>query len=229
MSNVTHFRPQRAPAIDEEDAGAFTEDQTEVLGVALAGLKDGLEEGFDVRLVELKDKLEAGFEARLAAAMSDMRAELTQQLDAARSAAKDDLRSEFEQRLERTITLFRELTVAAIRGEILSKIDTMNFGTVDPRALERAIGELKVETAARIEGLASSLEARAPELDRLRREVKLLQSRLNRRINELVKGARIDAANYRATLVLADGSAGPAHDLKPLFQQFFDDVMGSRR
>ena len=136
-----------------------------------------------------------------------------------------------------------ELIVAAVRSEVLAKIDRATYGLmltdIDPRALERAIGELKVETAerlqaaaARIDGLASGLEARAgsAELGRLRRDVELLQSRLStserlarRRIDELVKDAKIDAANYRATLVLANGSDGPTLDLRPLFQRFFDE------
>ena len=79
-----------------------------------------------------------------------------------------------------------ELNVAAVRSEILAKIDRATYGLmltdIDPRSLERAIGELKVETAerlqaaaARIDGLASGLADRA-ELDQLRRDIKLLQS-----------------------------------------------------
>ena len=123
------------------------------------------------------------------ATRDDFRAELAQQLDAARSGAKDDLRAEFEQRLERTIKVFREeieLTVAAVRGEVLAKIDRATYGLmltdIDPRSLERAIGELRIETAerlqaaaARMDGLASGLADRA-EPDQLRRDIKLLQS-----------------------------------------------------
>ena len=44
-----------------------------------------------------------------------------------------------------------------------------------------------------------------------------------------MKDVKIDAANYRATLVLANGSTGPTLDLKPVFQRFYDENnMGSR-
>jgi hypothetical protein len=244
--NITPLRPQRAPpAVEDADVTAdagFTQDQVETLGYALAGVKTELSDAFDESLATTQDAFEARLTSALTAVKADLRAELEERLAATRSAARDDLRAEFEQRLERTIKVFREeieLIVAAVRSEVLAKIDRATYGLmltdIDPRSLERAIGELKVETAerlqaaaARIDGLASGLEARAPELDQLRREVKLLQSRLGRRIDELVKGARIDAANYQATLVLADGSTGPTLDLKPLFQQFLDDTRRSR-
>jgi hypothetical protein len=247
--NVTPLRPQRAPpAVEDADAPAsFTEDQVETLGYALAGVKTELSDAFDESLATTQDAFEARLTSALAAAKADLLAELEERLDTARSAARDDLRAEFEQRLERTIKVFREeieLTVAAVRSEVLAKIDRATYGLmltdIDPRSLERAIGELKVETAerlqaaaARIDGLANGLEARAgsAELGQLRRDVELLQSRLStarRRIDELVKDAKIDAANYRATLVLANGSDGPTLDLRPMFQQFFDDTKGGR-
>ena len=112
---------------------------------------------------------------------------------------------------------------------------------IDPRSLERAIGELRVETAerlqaaaARIDGLASGLEARADgaDLDAAppRCQAPAISASLNGASTRLaVKDVKIDAANYRATLVLANGSTGPTLDLKPLFQQFFDENnMGSR-
>ena len=110
---------------------------------------------------------------------------------------------------------------------------------IDPRSLERAIGELKIETAARLDGLASGLEARATsaELEQVRQQLASLPSRFvaNRRAVErridatAVKDATIDLANYRVTLVLANGSPGPTFDLMPLFQRFYDENnMGSR-
>lgn len=254
--NITPLRPQRAP-LAVEDAGAtgsFTEDQVETLGYALAGLKGEIQDVFgellNVGLVGLKDNLEDAFEARLATALAtakdDFRAELAQQLDTARSTARDDLRVEFEARLERTIKVFREeidLTVAAVRSEILAKIDRATYGLmltdIDPRSLERAIGELKIETAerwrtaaARLDGLASGLA----ELDQLPHDVERLQLRLRaeeslttRSGGLVIKDARIDAENYRVTLGLANGSSGPTIDLTPLFQRFFDENNMGRR
>ena len=132
--------------------------------------------------------------------------------------------------------------MAAVRSEVLAKIDRATYGLmltdIDPRSLERAIGELRVETAerlqaaaARLDGLASALEACADgaDLDALRQQVKTLRSLIVRVDARAVKDAKIDAANYRATLVLANSSTGPTLDLKPLFQQFFDENnMGSR-
>jgi hypothetical protein len=255
MANIYPFHPPGEPDPAETDSG-FSADQVETLGVAFAGLRDDLTETSGAQiaaaLVQAKAELVADFDEKLTTALiratTKFSGETEARIEATRSEATDSLRVEFRQRLERSVKAFRdeiELTVAAVRSELLAKLDQSTYGLmltdIDPLALEHAIKLLGTEVNARLQAGTARVEEIAADLGRhvdrnelaeLQRRIDLLQSRIasgqrltkRRADGQAPKGWRIDAETYCATLILVDGTALPPLDLKPLFQRFADET-----
>jgi hypothetical protein len=131
MSNITRFpAPLTGVTEDQDDDGAFSHDQIETLGHALAGLKDELSNTIGDRIAATASIAKVELEARLAGAADVARTELldllTEKFAKLRNGLRDELDRVVNKQITATVKAFREevdINLGAIRSEMLGRID----------------------------------------------------------------------------------------------------------